>query len=178
MAVAASTCLEKKAKNSARTEKVFQNSKSSQEDYLMGPLSIEVGCSMKHNACIFTCLATRAVHIEIAYTQKLTSFCKPTIRSVAEEALLNLCIVTMTLIQIESPESADVICNRPTLTRLIASMRLNGSFCCWPQVIKVGVWEHIIRSIRKIMQSLVGDKLLDDESLYTLPMEKERDLNN
>ena len=43
-------------------------------DY-MGPLMVKLGRStVKHYACMFTCLATRAVHIEVAYSLETDSF--------------------------------------------------------------------------------------------------------
>ena len=41
-----------------------------------------------------------------------------------------------------------------------------------------GVWERIIRSIRKIMHALVVERLLDDEALHTFLLKVERILNN
>ena len=40
------------------------------------------------------------------------------------------------------------------------------------------VWERIIRSIRKIMNALVSERLLDDEALHTFLLEVEQILNN
>jgi len=41
-----------------------------------------------------------------------------------------------------------------------------------------GVWERIIRSIRKILRSLLGDQLIDDETLLTFIAEVEKIIND
>ena len=41
-----------------------------------------------------------------------------------------------------------------------------------------GVWERVIRSVRKVLYSLVADCVLNDESLHTFIVKVERILNN
>ena len=41
-----------------------------------------------------------------------------------------------------------------------------------------GVWERLIRSIRRILYSLVGERLLSDETLRTFLIEVEKIMND
>ena len=41
-----------------------------------------------------------------------------------------------------------------------------------------GVWERMIRTIRKNMRALIGDRLVDDETLLTVMCEVEKMINN
>ncbi|XP_078495539.1 uncharacterized protein LOC144751035 [Ciona intestinalis] len=150
-------------------------------DY-MGPLLVKVGRShVKRFGCIFTCMATRAVHIEIAYSLETSSFIScfrrfinrrgspATVRSdngtnfVGAERELREGLQRLNQNQItNSMTNEDIkwILNPPAASH------------------QGGIWERVIRSVRKIMRHLSSERILNDEQLHTLMTEIERILND
>ena len=150
-------------------------------DY-MGPLMVKLGRStVKRYACVFTCLATRAVHIEVAYSLETDSFLnayhrfcsrRGTPKSVYSDNGTNFTGAERELRECLKKWQ------QSTIHDTLCQQGVEWKFSPPAASHQGGVWERMIRSIRKIMRSLVGDKLLDDESLYTFLLEVERILNN
>ncbi|XP_072020362.1 uncharacterized protein [Amphiura filiformis] len=147
-----------------------------------GPFYVRVGrSSVKRYGTIFTCLTTRAVHIEKAESMD-TSACINAIRRFiarrgqvksirsdngtnmvgAENELrqeiqkLNQALIHSTLLQ----KSINWIFNPPAASH-------HG-----------GVWERMIRSIRKVLNSVLQEQVLTDDNLHTLFCEVEGILNS
>ncbi|XP_074651586.1 uncharacterized protein LOC141906242 [Tubulanus polymorphus] len=110
-------------------------------DYF-GPIEIKSGRSVvKRYGVIFTCLASRAIHLEVAYSLDSDSCINDTRRFM---------------------DGVDWSFNPPA-----------GSHFG-------GVWERLIRSVRRVLRSLMKEQTtrLDDESFHTLLCEVESILNN
>ena len=150
-------------------------------DY-MGPLTVKLGRStVKRYACVFTCLATRAVHIEVAYSLETDAFLN---------AYFRFCSRRGTPKSLHSDngsnffgaekELKDSVCrwNGTHVQDMLSQQDVEWKFSPPAASHQGGVCERIIRSNRKIMRAIVGERLLDDEALHTFLLEVERILNN
>ena len=134
-------------------------------DYF-GPLVVKRGrCQVKRYGCIFTCLAMRAVHIEVAHSLDSESFPCAFSRFTARRGLpkdvysdngsnfIGACrILKEEFKNIQSDEAQSMICN--SLRMKEVTWHFNpplGSH-------SGGVWERMIRSIRRILTALWVNK--------------------
>ena len=116
---------------------------------------------IKRYGCIFTCLNTRAVHIETLDDLSTDSFMNGTNFKGAESELKRA-------------------------TRQLSQEDIN-SYCTKQEIIwkfnppsashMGGLWERMIRTIRKILCNLVGSTRLSDETLETFFWETESIIN-
>ena len=158
-------------------------------DYF-GPLYIKNGPNTrsKRNAspnkrygCIFTCLRYRAVHIEVAEDLTTDSFINAVLRFVGRRG-------PPTVIYSDNGSNfrgaeVDVVKALQTWDQQKIQVTLTERGIEWkfnPPAAshQGGVWERLIRSIRRILYSLVGERLLSDETLRTFLVEVEKILND
>jgi hypothetical protein len=150
---------------------------------VFGPFFVKLKRStVKRYGCIFTCLVMRAVHIEILDTMETDSFLNAFRRFVARrgmpvnvfsdngtnfvgaESELRKCIQELSPTEIEQYASKNGITwhfNPPLASHM------------------GGIWERMIRTIRKVLRAILGGKvLLTDEILATLFCEVESIVNS
>ena len=146
-----------------------------------GPFYVKRGRSQeKRYGCIFTCLVTRAIHIEVLSSLEADAFINAVMRFSARRG-------------------------RPTLVRcdngtnfVGASKELKSSIQDWNKRVHKdlmqkdikwifnppaashmgGVWERLIRSTRRILSALMRGLVLDDERLSTFMCEAEAIINS
>ena len=154
-------------------------------DYF-GPFMVKQARSMKKRyGVIFTCMITRAVHIEIASTMD-TSSCinalrrfisrRGTVREITSDNGSNLVGANQELRRaLEQLKQED-------LQRFSASEGIKWRFNPPAASHHGGVWERQIRTIRKILQSMLDEQHLKvaktEEQLHTLMCEVEATLNS
>ena len=147
----------------------------------MGPLSVKMGRNQaKRYTCVFTCMATSAVHIEMAYSLETHSFLTRSKGFVAAMVDSPLCLViTAQILLGKRKDCVTVWINEINLRHIIRCVNriLNGNSHLLVLVIRVG-FERVVRFVRKIMRSLAGERWLDDDTLCTLLAEITRILNN
>lgn len=150
-------------------------------DYF-GPLSVKQGRSrVKRYGCLFTCLSVRAVHVEIAHTLESDSFICAYQRFVARRGVpkeifsdngTNFKGAERELREALLRLNQDKIGNR--LRRDEVQWHFNPPEASH----QGGVWERMIRSVRKILRALLQEQIVSDETLLTLMAEVERILND
>ncbi|XP_068712837.1 uncharacterized protein [Montipora foliosa] len=135
----------------------------------------------KHYGCIFTCLRYRAVHIEVAEDLSTDSFINAVLRFVGRQGPPRIIysdngtnfrgaeLDVVKALQVWDQEKI-----KTTLTRRGMDWKFNPPTASH----QGGVWERLIRSIRRILYSLVGERLLNDEALRTFLVEVEKILND
>lgn len=149
---------------------------------LFGPLLVKVGRSTaKRWICLFTCLTTRAVHVEVAYSLS-TSSCVSCIRrfvcrrgapaEIYSDNGTNFQgaenVLRKQIEEIQS-ELAATFTNTDTKWIFIppAAPHMGGA------------WERMVRSVKTAMQTAYNnDRKLDDEGLETLVVEAEGIVNS
>ena len=152
-------------------------------DYF-GPFSIKRGRStVKRYGVLFTCLTSRAVHLEVAHSLDMDSCINAIrrfksrrghIKSITSDNGTNLVGSERELKQ--SIEEW----NQSKLTKDLQQENITWHFNPPTASHFGGVWERLIRSVRKILYALLKEQTgsIDDESLCTLFCEIEQILNN
>lgn len=158
-------------------------------DYF-GPLYVKVGPNTrskrdpslnKRYGCIFTCLRYRAVHIEVAQDLSTDSFINAVIRFVSRRGPPRI-IYSDNGTNFKGAE-LDVIKAMKTWNQEQIQDELNQRGVQWkfnPPAAshQGGVWERLIRSVRRILHSMLGERLVNDETLHTFLTEVEKIMND
>jgi Pao retrotransposon peptidase/Family of unknown function (DUF5641)/Protein of unknown function (DUF1759)/Integrase zinc binding domain len=150
-------------------------------DYF-GPVLVKRGRSMeKRYGCLFTCMKIRAVHIEISHDLSTDSFLMAFMRFISRRG---------TPSEVFSDNGTTFVgAEREIRTHLVnlSQGRIND------EMLKIGVqwhfnppfashrggvWERLIRSVRRLLSVISGEQTLTDEMLLTFVTEAEGILNN
>ena len=146
-----------------------------------GPYMTKVGrrCSKRY-LCLFVCMATRAVHLECAYSLDMDSFilafqrfscrrCVPTdvysdngTNFTAAERELRLSVNRW---------------NQETLLSRLAQRGIRWHFNPPAASHRGGSWERIVRSVKRTLAAIAGGVTMTDETFTTFLIEVERILN-
>ena len=147
-----------------------------------GPFSVKQGrSSVKRYGCIFTCMTTRAVYLELAYSLSTDSFISAQRRFVGRRGCVR---------HIYSDNSTNFVGADKELRKALEDSNQHRIAVCLQQK-EIdwhfntptashfgGVWERLIRSVRKVLGSIAGQAVFTDESLSTLLVEMENVLNS
>ena len=149
-------------------------------DYF-GPFFVRQKRSMvKRYGAIFTCLAVRAVHLEISYSLDTDSFILALRRFIARRGQVK---------EIRSDNGTNFTgaekelrvmiegWNQAQIHEELLQKGIQWYFNPPAASHHGGAWERMIRSTRKILGSLAKEQTLDDESLQTLMCEAESIIN-
>ena len=152
----------------------------------MGPISVRVGkrTTAKQYICLFTCLATRSTHLEVAYDLTTGSFISALRRFLAVRGNATKVIFSDNATNFVGAE-AELQRGLQRLSQQGVIGELASRGIVWKHSPPLashqgGVFESIIRLVRKVMVGLVEDRLwrtLDDEQLVTLAKKIEHVLN-
>ena len=147
-----------------------------------GPFCVKRARSVvKRYGCIFTCMTTRAIHIEVLESLDTDSFVNALRRFIARRGQPK---------SITSDNGGNFVSGNKELTAGLKELSqdkiratLLGKGIVWkftpPHSSHMGgIWERQIRSIRKVLQGVTQEQALNDESLQTLMCEVESILNS
>ena len=150
-------------------------------DYF-GPFNVKFRRgTVKRYGCLFTCLVTRAVHVEITHSLDSDGFIMALHRFMSRRGKP---------VKIVSDNGTNFVGAEKELSdevKTINSKRLQDEMLMeaidWkfnpPHAPHMGgVWERIIKSVKGILRQLVGNRLLNDEELLTFMAEVEKILND
>jgi hypothetical protein len=150
-------------------------------DYF-GPILVKVGRrNEKRYGCLFTCLKTRAVHVEVAHSLDTDSFLMALERLISRRGLPEL---------IRSDNGRNFIAGDRELRDILADWNherirhhLQPRNITWlfnpPHASHMGgVWERQIRTVRRIFAGLTREQRLTDEALHTFLVIAEGIVNN
>ncbi|XP_052805854.1 uncharacterized protein LOC128235151 [Mya arenaria] len=150
-------------------------------DYFV-PMYVKVGRSQqKRYGCLFTCLATRAVHIEIAHSLGTDSFVCALQRFMSRrgkpEKIFSDNGTNFTFGERElRAEIAEW--NQSRIMNELVQKDIEWQFIP-PYASHIGgVWERLVQSVKRALKSVVKEQLLNDEALNTLMTETEKIVND
>ena len=150
-------------------------------DYF-GPISVKYRRgAVKRWGCLFTCMVTRAVHIEVAHELSADSFLMAFHRFVARRGKPSVVYSdngsNFTAAEKELQEEVAALNNeRVEHDMLIEAIEWHFIPPYAPHM--GGVWERIVRSVKTTLHALVTDRLLTDEELLSYLAEVEKVLND
>ena len=149
---------------------------------MFGPISVKRGRGTeKRYGCLFTCLTTRAVHIEVAHSLGADSFVKCLQRFIARRGKMK---------SLRSDNGTNFICAERELRQEVQKMdmtvvqnALNRRNIEWkfnpPSASHFGgVWERQIRTVKRVLAGLTKEQRMTDESLLTFMCVAEGIVNN
>ncbi|XP_062534843.1 uncharacterized protein LOC134204024 [Armigeres subalbatus] len=149
-------------------------------DYL-GPLEISVGRRKeKRYVAVFTCLVTRAVHLEVAHNLS-TDSCIMAIRRFVRKRgpPVEICSDNGTNFVGASNELAEQIRNiNGECADTFTDARTKWTFNPPSAPHMGGVWERMVRSVKEAMRALDDGRRLNDEILLTVLAEAESFINS
>ena len=135
----------------------------------------------KRYGVLFTCLAVRPVHIEVAHSLDTSSFINALRRFIARRGSPHV---------IRSDNGTNLTSGEKELGKAIGGWKKSktGKFLLQKEVRWVfnppaashmgGIWERMIRSVRKVLNALLKNQSPNDEGLSTLMCEVEAILNS
>ncbi|PIK33170.1 hypothetical protein BSL78_30017 [Apostichopus japonicus] len=149
-------------------------------DYF-GPFMVKVGRSMlKRYGCIFTCLASRAVHLEVSHSLDTDSFIHTLRRFINRrghpQKILSDNGSNFKCAQKELKKNLDAL-KGDKVGRFLAQRGVDWEFNPPGASHMGGIWERMIRSVRRILVNLLSQQTVTDEALLTLMTEVEAILN-
>ena len=146
-----------------------------------GPLLVRRGRrTVKRYGVLFTCLAVRAIHIEVAHSLDTDSFIHALRRFIARRGQPQ---------RIRSDNGSNFVrgekelreaiqdWNQEKIHEFLLAKNIEWVFNPPAGSHHGGVWERCIRTTRKVMKALLQNQALDDEGLLTLLCEVESIIN-
>ena len=141
---------------------------------------------LKRYGILFTCMASRAIHLEVAHSLETDSFINALRRSICRRGPIR---------QLRSDQGTNFVGAKKELKEALGELDHNKigkellqNNCDWfslkmnvPSASPMGgVWERQIRSVRNVLSVLLGTigNLLNDESLSTFMCEAEAIVNS
>ena len=158
-------------------------------DYF-GPLYVKIGPNIrsrrdlslnKRYGCIFTCLRYRAVHIELADDLSTHSFINAVLGFIGRRGPPKI-IYSGNGSSFRGTESDVVnalkVLDQEKIQSAMTQRRIEWKFNPPAPSHQGGVWERLIRSIRRSLHSMVGERLVNEETLRTFLVEVDKILND
>ena len=149
---------------------------------LFGPFVIRRGRSdVKRYGCLFTCLVIRAVHIEIVHSLDADSFLNALQRFMCRRGQpAEIFSDNGTNFKSGDRELRKAIqeWNQHQIMTYLQQREIVWRFNPPAASHWGGVWERQIRTVRKILSSLLKEQVLDDEGLHTVRCQAEYIVNS
>lgn len=146
-----------------------------------GPFKVKRGrVEVKRYGCVFTCLVVRAIHIEVLHSLETDSFINALGRFISRRGTPRL---------IRSDNATNFVGANNALKAALGEWNQSkiGETLCRQGVEWVfntpaashhgGVWERMVRTVRKVIASVANEQVLDDKSLCTLMCHVESIIN-
>ena len=149
---------------------------------MYGPIMVKRGrARAKRYGCLITCLATRAIHVEIAHSLDTDSFIQCLQRFIARRGRPSLirCDQGRNFIGAERElrEELEAL-NGKKIQDFMNEEGIEWKFNPPYASMAGGIWERMIRSIRRVIAGICSEQVLTDEGLLTITAMAESIVNN
>ena len=150
---------------------------------ILGPLKLKEVKTvlLKRYGVLFTCMTSRAVHLEIAYTLDTDSCINSLRRFICRRGPISTLRsdngTNFVGASRELKESLNAL-NYDKIQRAFLQDGIEWRFNIPSASHQGGVWERLIRSVRSVLNSVLKQQTLDDEGLQTIFCEVEAILND
>ena len=148
-----------------------------------GPFYVKRGRSqVKRYGCLFTCLTMRAIHLEVLHSMDADSFINAVMRFTARRGVPKV---------IRSDNGTNFVGGNKELQQSIAKWNESNKLKEHLLIKQIkwifnppaashmgGVWERQIRTVRRVLDIVLKDQVLDDERLDTMFCEVESIVNS
>ena len=139
---------------------------------VFGPFLVKRGRSeLKRYGCLFTCLAIRAIHIEALESLETDSFIQALQRFICRRGQVRIIRCDNgTNFTGAARELTDSVArfNQNQINEFLRQKAIQWLFNPPAASHMGGVWERQIRTVRKVLATLMKEQLVNDESLNTL----------
>ena len=150
---------------------------------VFGPYYVKVGrSSVKRHGCIFTCLTTRAVHLEVLCSLDTNAFINALCRFISRRGKPNRIFsdngTKFVGAYRELGEALKEAQNKKKLRHFLLNQSINWSFNPPAASHMGGAWERLIRSCRRVLNATVRNVVLTEDELLTVFCQVEAVLNS
>lgn len=139
---------------------------------VFGPFLVKHGRSqLKRYGCLFTCLAIRAIHIEVLNSLETDSFIQALQRFICRRGLVRTirCVNGSNFVGAARELSeAIAMWNQCQIHDFLRQRDIQWLFNPPASSHMGGVWERQIRTVRKVLAAVMTEQLVSDESLNTM----------
>ena len=147
-----------------------------------GPLQVKQRRShIKRYGCLFTCLTSRAVHIEIAHSLSTDSMINALRRFISlrgSPEIVRSDRGTNFVRGNKELNEAMEEWNQSMIHKFCTQRKIQWTFNPPSASHQGGVWERMIRSVRSVLRSVLGEQIVTDEILLTVMAEVVNILNS
>ena len=132
----------------------------------------------KYYICLFTCLATRAIHLELIDSLSAEAFIHCLRRFVARCSLPKLMVSDNGTNFVATYKLIKVIMNDPLVKSHLEQKSIKWIFSVPGSPWQGGAWERLVKSVKECMNRALFNKKLGERELRTIIIEIESILNN
>jgi hypothetical protein len=147
-----------------------------------GPFLVKSGrSSVARYGCLFTCLESRAIHIEVAFSLDASSFINCLQRFICRRGKIKVVRCdngTNFVGAARELREAIMSLDGQKIEQFLLQQEIEWKFNTPGASHMGGAWERLIRSVRKVLQVLLKEQILDDERLATVMCQAENIVNS
>ena len=128
--------------------------------------------------CLFTCAATRAVHLEVVTNLTVETFLQAFRRFCSRKSIPRIVMSDNACTFISASEEIRQLCNSETLRETLSTQGIEWQFITKRAPWFGGWWERLIGLTKTCLKKILGKALVDLETLQTVVTEIESILND
>ena len=145
-----------------------------------GPLYVKNGTESESKVwlCLFTCCVTRAIHLDIVCSLSVEFFLRSFRRFIARRGLPRRIVSDNAKTFKSTAKIIKRLMNHPDIDRYLADHRISWTFNLERAPWWGGVFERLIRSVKRCLKKIIGRAKLTHEELLTIVTEVEMIVNS
>ena len=134
--------------------------------------------SSKYYVCLFTCMSTRAIHLELVESLSVEAFLRAFRRFVGRRGLPAKMLSDNAKTYKSAAKEVRKLLRTPRLFEALALQGVKWQFITERSPWEGGAWERMIRSVKRCIVKVVGRAMLDFNEMNTILVEIEGVINS